>query len=122
MGDGPSAMASSRDTHPDVPLARLWLAVRERWDTWDALAPRLGLAGLFALYFLLWGVISLLPLNPTDLDVFFFPSARIAAQGHPLLVYSLRYGQVYPNANGPLSLVPLTGVVLLAQHLGWAQN
>ncbi len=88
----------------------------------DRVLSRLGLAGLFALYFLMWGVISLLPLNPTDLDVFFFPSARIAAGGHPLLVYSLLYAQVYPNANGPLSLVPLTGVVLLTQHLGWAQN
>ena len=54
----------------------------------------------------------------TDLDVFFWPSAEIAAHGHPLLVYTLRAGQ-YPNANGPVSLLPLTLVAAVANALGW---
>ncbi len=54
----------------------------------------------------------------TDLDVFFWPSAEIAAHGHPLLVYSLRAGQ-YPNANGPVSLLPLTLVAAVANAFGW---
>jgi len=57
----------------------------------------------------------------SDLDGFFWPSAEIAAHGHPLLVYSVRQGQ-YPDANGPLSLVPLTLVAALANALGVATN
>ena len=82
-----------------------------------------GIIGLCAgVYLLLWGVVSLIPLDPTDLDVFFFPSARIALGGDPLHVYALRYADVYPNANGPLSLVPLTAVAALAGRLGWLDN
>jgi hypothetical protein len=90
---------------------------RGRWWT-----IRLGIAALVALYIFTWGVIGLIPLNATDLDAFFLPSARIGLDGHPLLDYSLRYADVYPNANGPLSLVPLTAVAALAQHLGWLDN
>ncbi|HEV2238022.1 MAG TPA: hypothetical protein VGR57_15280, partial [Ktedonobacterales bacterium] len=77
------------------------------------------IAGLGAVYIAAAGLIGLFPIDPTDLDAFFFPSARIAVMGHPLLVYSLHYQEIYPNANGPLSLVPLTAVAELAQRLGW---
>jgi hypothetical protein len=83
---------------------------------------RAGIAALAAFYILLWGVIGLVKLNTTDLDAFFLPSARIGLGGNPLLDYSLRYAGNYPNANGPLSLVPLTAVAVLAQHLGWLDN
>jgi len=56
-----------------------------------------------------------------DLDLFFWPSAQIAAHGHPLLVYAVRAGTI-PNDNGPLSLIPLTGVVAVADLLGWQDS
>ncbi len=64
-----------------------------------------------------------LALKPTvsDLDLFFWPAAELFAHGHPLLAYSVHAGP-YPNANGPLSLLPLTVVALLANALGWASN
>ena len=37
-------------------------------------------------YVLLWFGVGLLPFQPTDLDIFFWPSAHVAADGHPLLV------------------------------------
>lgn len=77
--------------------------------------------GLVALYALGFGVSALFVTNPTDLDAFFLPSARIAAAGHPLTVYSVRLntGQApYANANGPLSLVPLTALAWLGDRLG----
>lgn len=55
----------------------------------------------------------------SDLDTFFWPSAEIAAHGHPLLVYAVRSG-IYPDANGPLSLVPLSLVAAVANALGVA--
>jgi hypothetical protein len=91
-------------------------AIRRRWGV------RGSIVALAAAYIFLWGVVGLIPLNATDLDAFFLPSARIGLQGHPLLDYSLRYAEVYPNANGPLSLLPLTAVAALAQHLGWLDN
>jgi hypothetical protein len=98
-------VAASREQRP--PCRWLWPA---------------GVALLAALYVALWALIGLLPLNPTDLDVFFLPSARIALDGHPLFVYSLRYVEIYPNANGPLSLVPLTAAAALARQLGWLDS
>jgi hypothetical protein len=95
---------------------------RRRWGRWPV---RAGIAALAAVYMLTWGIISLLDFNPTDLDAFFLPAVRIALAGHPLLVYTMRLhvvGLVYPNANGPLSLVPLTAVAALAAHLGWLDN
>lgn len=75
-----------------------------------------------ALYMVLWGATALLNINPTDFDVFFLPSARVALSGHPLLIYSVRYLSVYPNANGPLSMLPLTLIAALVQHLGWTDD
>ncbi len=57
----------------------------------------------------------------TDLDVFFWPSAEIALHGHPLLVYTLRAGP-YPNANGPVSLLPLGLVVAIVNAVGWQDS
>lgn len=90
--------------------ARVWL-LRQRWPLRALL--------LIALYICLWGASGLLTLNPTDFDVFFLPSARIALASHPLAMYSVRYQVVYPNANGPLAILPLTLVAALAQRLGW---
>ena len=59
--------------------------------------------------------------SKTDLDVFFWPSAEIALHGHPLLVYTLRAGP-YPNANGPVSLLPLGVVVAVINALGWQDS
>jgi hypothetical protein len=91
-------------------------AARSGADAW----VRRGLiAALTGLYIAAAGLIGLFPIDGTDLDAFFFPSARIAVLGHPLQVYSLHYQEIYPNANGPLSLVPLTAVGKLALQLGW---
>ena len=83
---------------------------------------RLIVAGVVAVYYLLWAVTAFDKVNPTDLDVFFLPAARIALDGHPLDVYTLRVGQIYPNANGPLSLLPLTLAAWLAQARGWLDD
>ncbi len=80
---------------------------------------RLVPAALVVLYVCLWGASGLLTVNPTDFDVFFLPSARIALSGHPFDIYAVRYQVVYPNANGPLAILPLTVVAALAQQLGW---
>ena len=85
-------------------------------------ARRLMPATLVALYVCLWGASGLLTINPTDFDVFFLPSARIALAGHPLDIYAVRYQVIYPNANGPLAILPLTLVAALAQRLGWLGN
>jgi hypothetical protein len=57
----------------------------------------------------------------SDLDVFFWPAAQLAAHGHPLLIYTVHTGP-FPNANGPLSLVPLTAVAIVADWVGWSSN
>src|SRR5712664_1303199 len=58
-------------------------------------------------YVAMWAAAGYLPIQPNDIDAFFWPSAKIALAGHPLLVY-MPLGQAqYGNANGPLSLVPL---------------
>jgi hypothetical protein len=70
-------------------------------------------------YVALWVLVGLLPINQTDLDIFFWPSATFAVHGRPLMVYSPAGQSLYPNANGPLALVPLTAVGLVADRLGW---
>jgi hypothetical protein len=75
------------------------------------------------LYAAAWVVSSLvLKTTPSDLDLYFWPSAETVAGGHPLLIYSAYGHAVYPNANGPLGLAPLIPVVALANALGWAGN
>ncbi|HET7466503.1 MAG TPA: hypothetical protein VFL29_07535 [Candidatus Dormibacteraeota bacterium] len=70
-------------------------------------------------YVALWFGVGLLPFQPTDLDIFFWPSAKIAAQGHPLLVYSAGGHALYPNANGPVALLPLSLVAVVLNLVGW---
>src|SRR5690348_2789037 len=84
---------------------------------WRRLWPG-GVALLVALYCGLWNLAARLPLNRTDLDAFFVPASRIALSGHPFDVYSLRYVVKYPNANGPISLIPLTFASAIAAWLG----
>jgi len=75
---------------------------------------------LLAIAFMVASAVAVLlfDTSKTDLDVFFWPSAEIAVHGHPLLVYTLRAGP-YPNANGPVSLLPLGVVVAVINALGW---
>jgi hypothetical protein len=88
--------------------------MRRRWLWWL-------LVGGFVLAYIAGSAASALVLTThTDLDISFWPSAMVAAHGHPLLVYSVAGQSPYPNANGPLSLVPLSAVALLADKLGWA--
>ncbi|MGD1035381.1 MAG: hypothetical protein ABR977_13255 [Candidatus Dormibacteria bacterium] len=84
---------------------------------------RRGVVPLLAMAFIVASAVAVLLFDTTrtDLDVFFWPSAEIAAHGHPLLVYTLRAGQ-YPNANGPVSLLPLTLVAAVANALGWQHS
>lgn len=67
----------------------------------------------------IWAFSGSLHLNDTDFDVFFLPSARIALAGHPLHIYQVRYQVVYPDANGPLTIAPMTAVAWAEQQLGW---
>jgi hypothetical protein len=86
----------------------------ERWSR------RIAIPLLVLLYLGFWALMSLQITNPTDFDVFFLPSAKIALSGHPLDIYQIRYGTypAYPNANGPLSMLPLTLVAAVANFLG----
>lgn len=84
---------------------------------------RFAIGAAVALYLTLWGFTAFDKVNPTDLDVFFLPAVKIALAGKPLDVYSLRVGLLdYPNANGPLSLLPLTLAAWIAQTLGWLND
>ena len=75
------------------------------------------------LYTAAWVLASLaFKIRPTDLDLYFWPSAETVVRGHPLLIYSAYGHDVSPNANGPLGLAPLIPVVALANALGWAGN
>ena len=67
-------------------------------------------------YALLWFAVGLAPFQQTDLDIFFWPSARAVVDGQPLQPYWAFGEALYPNANGPVSLLPLSllGFVLRA--------
>jgi hypothetical protein len=62
----------------------------------------------------------MLKTTPSDLDLYFWPSAQTIVNGHPLLIYATHLRDTYPNANGPLGLIPLVPIVALADALGWA--
>lgn len=70
-------------------------------------------------YVALWVGVGLLPFQPTDLDVFFWPSAKIAVHGHPFSVYAAGGHALYPNANGPVSLLPLSLLGVILNWVGW---
>lgn len=59
---------------------------------------------------------------PSDLDLYFWPSAEIAAHGHPLLIYSLSPLSNYPTANGPVGVLLVALVAAIANALGWAAD
>jgi uncharacterized membrane protein len=87
------------------------------------MASRAGSAPLVALYVAAWALSPLVvKTTPSDLDIYFWPSAETVVGGHPLLIYSAHTWDVYPNANGPLSLLFLAPVAALANALGWADN
>lgn len=87
------------------------------------MARRAAFVGLAALYVAAWTVSSLaLKTNPSDLDLYFWPSAEHVIGGHPLLIYSAHLRDTYPNANGPLGLVVLLPIAAAANGLGWADN
>jgi hypothetical protein len=88
----------------------------QRWWRWPLYAT------LVLLYTALWAFSAHFKLSPTDLDVFFMPSAKVMLGGHPWLAYSVRYTANYPNANGPLSLLPLTFAAWVAQRGGWLSD
>lgn len=92
---------------------------RHRMPPW---LMRAGVWLLIALYIGIWAFSGIQKLNVTDFEAFFLPSARIALGGHPLHIYQVRYQDVYPNANGPLSIAPLTLAAALAKALGWLDN
>lgn len=84
----------------------------------------IGSTSLITIYIAAWALSPLAsPNSSSDLDVCFWPSVETAANGHPLLIYSGEgmYGQC-PNANGPLGLLPLLPVALVANLAGWANN
>jgi len=85
---------------------------------------RIGIPLLVLLYLGFWALMTLQITNSTDFDVFFLPSAKIALSGHPLDIYQIRYGNqpAYPNANGPLAILPLTLVAAVAKALGIINN
>ena len=70
-------------------------------------------------YLVLWLLVGMIPITETDLDLFFWPAVKIAVAGKPLLVYSAGSQSVYPDANGPVSLAPLTLAGIVANHFGW---
>jgi hypothetical protein len=79
--------------------------------------------GLGVVYVAVWTLSSLvLKTTPSDLDLYFWPSAETIVSGHPLLIYATHVHDVYPNANGPLGLLPLVPMAALANGLGWAAS
>ncbi len=69
-----------------------------------------------------WAISGSFHINDTDFDVFFLPSARIALGGHPFDIYQVRYQAIYPDANGPLTIAPMTVVAWVEQRLGWLDH
>jgi hypothetical protein len=92
-----------------------------RWSFRHVRRPLL-MGTLCVLYIAGWGVSGSFPIGTTDLEAFFLPSARLILAGHPLQAYAVRYGGYYPNANGPLSLLPLTLAAAIARRLGVLDN
>jgi hypothetical protein len=108
-------VSTGSSAQPEV-VATAWYAEPLRW--WR----QVGIAVLVVLYCGLWNLAARIPLNRTDLDAFFIPATRIALAGHPFDVYSVRYMEIYPNANGPVSLLPLTLASAISAWQGWLGN
>jgi uncharacterized membrane protein len=73
-------------------------------------------------YMFAWASVALLPIPGNDVDAFFWPSAREALNGNPLLIYHPMGQSLYPNANGPLSILPLALVGTLLRAMGGAET
>jgi hypothetical protein len=73
-------------------------------------------------YIALWAAVAFFPVPGNDLDQFFWPSARIAASGQPLMIYQPAGQRSYPNANGPLAVAPLTVAAVVVKALGWTDS
>src|ERR1700686_234393 len=58
--------------------------------------------------------------TPSDLDLYFWPSAESVVAGHPLLIYSTAPHAIFFHENGPVGLIPLVPIAALANVLGWA--
>lgn len=87
------------------------------------LGPRVGAVVLIGGYVAAWAVSPLVVTTArSDLDLFFWPSAQVAAHGHPLMVYSAQGLGQYPNANGPLGILSLTPIAVIANSAGWAND
>ncbi|HKV84413.1 MAG TPA: hypothetical protein VJN88_07645 [Ktedonobacterales bacterium] len=112
-------MASISTTEPATPATVVSPPRQSDRRVWR---KRTMVALVVVAYAALWGATGLANINATDFDVFFLPSAIIAAAGHPLHIYAVRYMTTYPNANGPLAMAPLALVAWIAGHLGWLAN
>jgi hypothetical protein len=86
----------------------------------DRAVPRVA-APLALAYVLVWFGVGFLPLPGTDLDQFFRPSA-MAMLRDPLSPYQAAGQSAYPNANGPLALVPLAAVIGFERAAGVASG
>lgn len=89
----------------------------------DGTAGRLIVLALCVGYAGAWAVSALVTTGgPSDLDLYFWPSAEIAAHGHVLQVYAGGGSMRYPNANGPVGLLPLVPIALVVNAVGRAND
>ena len=79
-------------------------------------------AALLVPYMAAWAGSAYLPLPRTDLEIFFWPAADMGAAGQLLQAYAPGGQALYPDANGPLSLLPLTAVEWVARTAGWLRD
>lgn len=103
-------------TRPAAAASTLPHAPRQKWRS---VASPLALA---LLYLLGWSALGLIHPQPSDLETYFIPAARVALDGRPLFIYSVSHQQTYPLANGPLSVGPLVVALWLAGRLGWLRS
>ena len=83
----------------------------------------LSAALMVGVYAALCGVSSLAASGTrSDLDLFFWPAAQVAAHGHPLLVYSVPGLGPDRVDSGPVAILLLAPVALLADAAGWAAD
>jgi hypothetical protein len=85
-------------------------------------AYRVLAGGLVVAYLAAWAASQLVFHQTSDLDVFLWPAGETAAHGHPLLIYSANTFGQGPNSSGPLALVPLLPVVIVANLMGWSSD
>lgn len=113
-------MASALVTRPTLAPIHAAVTLRSR-SSGSGLS--VGFVALIAVYIAAW-VASPLVTNTamSDLDIFFWPAAQLAVHGHPFQIYALPGLGNYPDANGPLGLVPLIPAAGIANALGLAND